>query len=179
MRKATIIALELSIDHGTDVMRQRESMVYRLFDSIIAEQPCLANLARELASVEADDRQKRRALIAPIIDRAIVKLVDLDEDGLSEILIYLNYVPISPDGGDVYVFRQQGAGWDGIGRFPSRSCPVVQLQDKENGYAKLTVFRLTERGRLVPSIYSYIGGVYMLDERHLLIEEEGEVVLSR
>ena len=178
MRKATIMALELSIDHGQDVLRQRESMIYRLFDTIIGQQPSLKNLAQELAMVEPDDRQKRRALIDPVIDRSIVKLVDLDEDGLSELVIYFNSVPNNADGGDVYVFRQQGTSLDCIGQFPSRSCPEVKRDEMENGYARLAALRLSDRGRLVPALYTYMGGGYVLDERHLLLEEMGEVVLA-
>ncbi|MFT4638864.1 MAG: hypothetical protein ACI8T1_002187 [Verrucomicrobiales bacterium] len=149
-----------------------------MFDSIIQQQPALRNLASELATVDAEDRQKRRTLIDPVIDRSIVKLVDLDGDDLAELVIYFNSVPNTADGGDVYVFRQQGVSWDCIGRFPSRSCPEVKRDEMENGYARLAVLRLSDRGRLVPALYTYMGGHYALDERYLLLEDEGEVVLA-
>ncbi len=180
MRKETIMALELSIDHREEVLRQRESMIYRLFDMIIQQQSALKTLASELATVDVDDRQKRRALIDPVIDRSIVKLVDLDDDGLSELLIYFDLVANPADGGDLYVFRQQDLSWDCIGRFPSRSCPEVKRDQMENGYASRAALRISERGRLVPALYTCMGGAYFLDERHLLIEgdeDEGEVVL--
>ena len=180
MRKETIMALELSIDHREEVLRQRESMIYRLFDMIIQQQSALKTLASELATVDVDDRQKRRALIDPVIDRSIVKLVDLDDDGLSELLIYFDLVANPADGGDLYVFRQQDLSWDCIGRFPSRSCPEVKRDQMENGYASRAALRISERGRLVPALYTCMGGAYFLDERHPLIEgdeDEGEVVL--
>ena len=76
MSKEAIMALELSVDHGEDVLLQRESMIYRLFDMIIQQQPALKTLASELETVDTDDGLKRRALIDPVIDRSIVKLVD-------------------------------------------------------------------------------------------------------
>ncbi|MCH1502943.1 hypothetical protein OAN94_02640 [Verrucomicrobiales bacterium] len=76
MSKEAIMALELSVDHGEDVLLQRESMIYRLFDMIIQQQPALKTLASELETVDTDDGLKRRALIDPVIDRYIVKLVD-------------------------------------------------------------------------------------------------------
>ena len=104
----------------------------------------------------------------------------LDVVGFSLLLIYFVLVFKPSLGGDLYVFRQQDLSWDCIGRFPSRSCPEVKRDQMENGYASRAALRISERGRLVPALYTCMGGAYFLDERHLLIEgdeDEGEVVL--
>ena len=166
MRKATIMALELSIDHGEDVLRQRESMIYRLFDMIIQQQPALKTLASELETVDTDDRLKRRALIDPVIDRSIVKLVDLDDDGLSELLIYFNLVANPADGGDVYVFRQQGLSWDCIGRFPSRSCPEV-IRNREYQRSRVGISNVEMRNIKEPEVVQKWTGIANIKGRNL------------
>lgn len=178
VKKAKIIALEISEDRDAEALRQRENMVYRLFESIVARHPELKKLTKELTSMETDDRQKRRAMIDPFIDRSAVKVVDLDDDQLSELVIYFNCMPNTQTGCEVYVFHQQGEDWDCIGHFPSRSFPEVLPGTRENGYAVLAALRMSERGQLVRSQYLYQGGRYILDERHLLAEEIGDVVLT-
>ena len=168
MKKAKIIALSLAAADSPASVAALESAVYAIFERLIMKDPDGVKYAKALREIGTENQAKRRVLIDQLIDRSAVKAIDLDGDGLSELIIYFNGMAASLEGRTVYILRRrQGTDWVCIGSFPAKSCPQVSHQQRHfestaaEGYVALESLGVTELGHVVTSRYLFRSGRYV------------------